>query len=419
MRVAIVGSGVSGLTCAHVLRQQHDVTVFESERRPGGHAHTREILYEGRPLRVDTGFIVYNERNYPNFSRLLRELNVTTRPSDMSFGVCDATSNIEWGGSSLSTIFAQRSNLTRPAFLVMLADILRFNHEAREFLRGSIDPHLSLGEFLEIGHWSRGFLDWYLIPMGAAIWSANPAQFFQFPAGMLFRFFDNHGLIGGRERPEWRTIVGGSRQYVEAITSQLGSRLRLGTSASKIVRRRDGVEVATENGDVETYDHVIFATHSDQALRLLSDPTDAEQEILSAITYRPNVATLHNDVSMLPRHKRARASWNWRHDSQATAPTLTYDLSRLQGLATVTSLCLTLNQPEAIDPSCVIDTTTYWHPVFDAAAMNAQLRHGEISGRDGISFAGAYWGYGFHEDGVRSALDVCKKLGVPWAEESA
>jgi predicted NAD/FAD-binding protein len=419
MRVAIIGSGVSGLTCAHLLRHEHEVTVLELDSRPGGHAHTRDILFEGRPLRVDTAFIVYNERNYPVFSRMLKELNVTTRPSDMSFSVSDVKANLEWSGSSLSTVFAQRSNLTRPAFLRMLTDIVRFNREAQRLLEGPVDPHQTLGEFLALGHWSQGFLDWYLIPMGAAIWSADPAQITNFPVGTFLRFFDNHGLVGGSDRPEWRTVVGGSRQYVQAITRQLGRQLRLGTSASKIVRRRDGIEIATENGDVETYDHVILATHSDQALRLLSDPTDAEQEILSSIKYRPNIATLHSDERMLPRRKKARASWNWRHDPTVHAPTLTYDLSRLQGLETMTPLCLTLNQPEAINPECVIDTTTYWHPVFDQAAMNAQRRHGEISGRDGISFAGAYWGYGFHEDGARSAVEVCKKLGIVSVRENA
>jgi predicted NAD/FAD-binding protein len=368
---------------------------------------------------VDTAFIVYNERNYPIFSRMLQELNVSTRPSDMSFSVSDATSNIEWSGSSVSTIFAQSHNLARPVFLRMLADIVRFNREARRLLEGAEDSHVTLGEFLERGHWSQGFLDWYLIPMAAAIWSADPTQITQFPVGTFLRFFDNHGLLGGSTRPEWRTVVGGSRQYVQAITSQLGRQLRLGTSASKVVRRRDGIEVATEKGDVEMYDHVILATHSDQALRLLSDPTHAEQEILSAIKYRPNIATLHNDERLLPRRKRARASWNWLHDPTIHAPTLTYDLSRLQGLATTTPLCLTLNQPEAVDPERVLDTTTYWHPVFDKAAMNAQRRHGEISGRDGVSFAGAYWGYGFHEDGARSAVEVCKKLGVTSARQAA
>jgi predicted NAD/FAD-binding protein len=412
MRVAIIGSGVSGLTCAHLLRGEHDVTVFESDLRPGGHAHTRDVLYEGQPLRVDTAFIVYNERSYPVFSQMLHELGVSTRPSDMSFSASDLTSNIEWSGTSASTLFAQRRNLARPAFLKMLTDIVRFNREAQRLLEGFIDPTTTLREFLNAGRWSQGFLDWYLIPMGAAIWSADPAQITQLPLGTFLRFFDNHGLVGGRDRPEWRTVVGGSRQYVEAIARQLGAQLRLGTSASKIVRRRDGVEVATEKGDVETYDHVILATHSDQALRLLSDPTVAEHEILSAIKYRPNIATLHNDERMLPRQKRARASWNWRHDASINAPTLTYDLSRLQGLATETPLCLTLNQPEAIDPARVIDTTTYWHPVFDTVAMNAQRRRGEISGVNGISFAGAYWGYGFHEDGARSAVEVCTKLGL-------
>jgi uncharacterized protein len=412
MRVAIIGSGISGLTCAHLLSPYHDVTVYESEARPGGHAHTRNLLFEGRELQVDTGFIVYNERNYPIFSRLLRELNVPTQLSDMSFSVSDVASKVEWSGTSASTIFAQRQNLARPAFLRMLSDVVAFNREARRLLEGTIDPGLTLGDFLDQGRWSRGFLDWYLIPMGAAIWSTEPSELNHFPLARFLRFFDNHGLIGGQTRPQWRTVVGGSQQYVNAIAAPLGRRLRLATSVSKLVRRRDGMEIATENGDVDTYDHVIVATHSDQALRLLADPTDMEREILAAIRYRPNVATLHNDERMLPRRRNARASWNWRHDPSASAPTLTYDLSRLQNLETTTPLCLTLNQSSAIDPKHVIDTTTYWHPMFDVAATNAQHRRNEISGRDGISFVGAYWGYGFHEDGAKSALDVCSQLGV-------
>lgn len=417
MKVAIIGSGVAGLTCTHLLAPHHEVTLFEADARPGGHANTVRVDRDGASWPVDTGFIVYNERNYPILSRLFRDLRIETRASDMSFAVTDDVAGVEWRGSSPSSIFAQPRNLARPAFLRMLADITRFNRDARQLLREAEDLELTLSDFLARGRWSRGFLDWYLIPMGAAIWSADPEVFLQFPAAAFARFFDNHGLLGLAERPEWRTVVGGSQRYVSAIVDQLGSRLRLSSPVAKVVRRADGIELATEAGDVEQFDHLILATHSDQALRVLADPTDAEREILGAIRYRANVATLHTDASVLPRRVRARASWNWRRGEVTGAPTLTYDLSRLQGHATTRPICLTLNSPEGVRPDSVIETMTYWHPVFDTAAMRAQRRHAEISGRDGVSFAGAYWGYGFHEDGARSAVEVCRDLGVPWEQE--
>lgn len=415
MRIAIVGTGVSGLTCAHLLGDHHDVTVFEADDRPGGHANTVTVRLGEDEHRVDTGFIVYNERNYPVFSRLLDELGVASRPSDMSFSVSDERAGIEWCSSSPATAFAQPRNLARPAFLRMLADIVRFNRAMRRLLDAPVDLEYTLADVLARDRWSPGFVDWYLVPMGSAIWSADPETFTRFPAAAFARFFDNHGLLRLGAQPRWRTVVGGSASYVEAIARPLGRRLRLSTAVSKVVRREDGIELATDNGDVEHFDHVIIATHSDQALRLLSDPTPAEREILGAIGYRPNVATLHTDGRLLPNRKRARASWNWHRQPGAGAPTLTYDLGRLQGVTSSAPICLTLNRPDAVDPAQVIDTMTYWHPVFDPPAIRAQRRHAEISGHDGVSYCGAYWGYGFHEDGAQSALAVCRALSVPWS----
>ena len=418
MRIAIIGSGVAGLTCAHLLSHEHDLTLFESDARAGGHAHTVSVLEGGTTLDVDTGFIVYNERNYPLFTRILCELGVASRPSEMSFAVADEDKGVEWSGSSLASVFAQPRNLARPAFLRMLSDIVRFNRAARELVHQPVDLEFSLADFLATQRWSEGFLDWYLIPMGAAIWSCDPSVFTQFPAASFARFFDNHGLLGLGDRPEWRTIVGGSKRYVQAITAPLGERVRLGTSVTKVVRRRGSVEIATSDGALEHFDHVIVATHSNQALRVLADPTAAEREVLGSIRYQRNVATLHRDETLLPRHRRARASWNWHQGTARHAPTLTYDLSRLQGLATSTPICLTLNRPEAVRDDLVLETMTYHHPVFDAPAMRSQLRRDEISDGD-VSYVGAYWGYGFHEDGARSAVEVCTKLGSTWAKGGA
>ena len=411
MRIAIVGSGVSGLVCSHLLREDHEVTLYEADTRAGGHAHTVAVTLEGVEYAVDTGFIVYNERNYPVITRLFDELGVSTRPSDMSFAMSDDAADIEWCGTSLNSVFAQRRNVLRPAFWRMLRDVVRFNRSARDFLAEPENLGHTLAEFLEAGHYSSAFVDWYLVPMGAAIWSADPESFLRFPAAAFIRFFDNHGLLGVRNRPEWRTVIGGSARYVEAITSSLGARLRLGATVLSVARGDDEVAVTTEEG-VEFYDHVIMATHSDQALALLASPTSLEREVLSALAYSSNEATLHTDERLMPRRHRARASWNWRRRPGARAATLTYDLSRLQGLATPRALYLTLNQSDAVDPDQVLARMSYQHPIFDSSAMAAQRRHAEVSGGDRISYVGAYWGYGFHEDGARSALEVCRSLGV-------
>lgn len=411
VRIAIVGSGVSGLVCAHLLRRDHEVTLFESEARAGGHAHTVQAVVDGITHAVDTGFIVYNERNYPILTQLFSELGVETRESEMSFAMADDAADVEWCGSSLRALFSQRRNLVRPAFLRMLRDIARFNRYARRLLAEPEDVTFTLEAFLVGGNYSASFVQWYLVPMGAAIWSASPADFLQFPAAAFIRFFDNHGLLGIRNRPQWRTVVGGSATYVNAITTSLGARLRLSTPVSRLSRCSEGVALTTESG-TEIFDHVIVATHSDQALMMLETPTASEREILSAIAYRPNEATLHTDSRLMPRRMRARASWNWRRRPDVHAPTLTYDLTRLEGLNTTRAVYLTLNQSDAVDPGQVLASMTYWHPVFNTAAMNAQRRHGEISGIDRVWYVGAYWGFGFHEDGARSAVQVCRSLGA-------
>ncbi len=412
MRIAIIGSGVSGLTCAYLLGQDHEVVVYEADGRPGGHANTVDVELNGTLHHVDTGFIVYNERNYPLFSGMLARLGIESRPTEMSFSVRDESAGLEWRGSSASSIFAQPRNLVRPKFLRMLSDITKFNRAARALLECPANDDLTLDEFLAQSEWSPGFREWYLIPMGSAIWSCDPAVFTRFPAVAFARFFDNHGLLGLSERPEWRTVIGGSRRYVNAILDPLGPQAYKNAKVAKVVRRGSSVEVATELGENEHFDHVIIATHSTDALNLLSDPTRAEREVLTAIRYQRNEAVLHTDASLLPTSTRARASWNWHSGGDAQAATLTYDLSRLQGLATAEPICLTLNHTPAVSPAKVLDTFTYWHPVFDAGAMRAQRRHHEISGRDGVSFVGAYWGYGFHEDGARSAYEVCAALGA-------
>jgi predicted NAD/FAD-binding protein len=414
MRIAIVGSGISGLVCAHLLQERHEVVLFESEDRLGGHSDTHHVELDDCSVDVDTGFLVFNERTYPLFTKLLARLDVASQPSDMSFGVADARTGLEWRGTSLSSVFAQRSNVAKPAFVRMLNDVRRFNKLARSMLEGSLSNDLSLEEVLESGNWSAGFREWYLIPLGSSIWSADPRSFLRIPAVTCFKFFERHGLLRLRDQPDWRTVSGGSRNYVEAIAGPLraAGRVRLSSSVDKIVRHRDRVELEHAHG-VETFDHVIVATHSDQALRILSDPSRSEREVLGSIRYQHNQATLHTDARLLPRTMRARASWNYqRGDRDSERATLTYYLNRLQSIPSKTPLLVTLNQEQAMDPDTVLARMDYAHPVLDRATVAAQSRRGEINGTRRTWFAGAYWGNGFHEDGVRSGADICRELGV-------
>lgn len=411
MRIAIVGSGVAGLTSAYLLHQHHDITLFEADDRLGGHAHTHQVESNGTFYPVDTGFMVFNHKCYPLLTRLFEELGIESRPSDMSFSVADDAANLEWRSSNLLTIFAQTRNLARPTFWRMLRDITRFNKDAKAHLAAGASSE-SLAEFLDRGDYSNGFVDFYLIPMGAAIWSADPTTFAHFPATSLFRFLDNHGLLSIYDQPKWRTVVGGSVQYVDAIALRLGDGIRLSSPVLGVRREGHGVTVVTPHGE-ESFDHVVMATHADQALSVIQEPTTAERDVLGALRFQPNQATLHTDAALMPRRKRARASWNYRRLPGATVPTLTYDVSRLQGHKGEETFYVTLNQADAVAPSKVIAQLEYAHPVFDGAAVAAQARHGEISGVDRISYAGAYWGYGFHEDGARSGFVVAKALGAP------
>lgn len=415
MRVAVVGSGVSGLVVAHRLRAAHDVTLFEADDRLGGHANTVRISVDGAPLDVDTGFLVYNERNYPGFVALLDDLGVATKASDMSFSVHDERSGLQWRGTDLSSVLAQRRRALDPRFVRMLLDVVRFNRVARRLAEtpdAEVDIDLTVEDVLVAGGYSRWFRSWYLVPMGAAIWSADPSTFTRFPAAVLARFLDNHGLLRLGDVPPWRTVTGGSKRYVDAIADGLRGRIRLATPVHKVVRRTESVELLTDGG-VESFDRVVLATHSDQSLRLLADPSDTERDVLGAIRYQPNVATLHTDSSVLPSNRRARAAWNYHVpavDALGTQASLTYHLNALQGLDTDVDVCVTLNRPDAPDPTKVVEHIEYAHPVFDAAAVRAQRRHDEIDGRGGVHYCGAYWRYGFHEDGVQSALEVCRRI---------
>lgn len=409
MRIAIIGSGISGLTAAHRLHPRHDLTVFEADDRIGGHAHTVRASVDDGDFEVDTGFIVYNHRNYPVFTRLLSELQVPTQPSDMSLAVRDERHDLEWG-TNLSRLFAQRRNLVRPGFIAMIGEVLRWNRLGQRVLSGAfeVDELRPVGDVLAEHHFSRRFFDWYLTPLAAAIWSADPATVDRFPIATFCRFLDNHGMLSLGERPAWRTVTGGSQRYVEALSTPFADRIRTSSPVTAIERHSGGIGVRTAHDDTPTtFDRVVLATHSNQALGLLSDADPEEKEVIGAVRYQPNVATLHTDTSMLPRNERTWASWNVQVlDDEQRRVTMTYHMNRLQSLESRHQFCVTLNRHDDIDPRTVIERIDYDHPVFDAGAIAAQRRRDDLQGRGGLFWAGAYWGYGFHEDGARSGSEV-------------
>ena len=412
MKIAIVGAGISGLTTAHLLDPAHDVTVFEANGYAGGHTNTVRVDTRDETHHVDTGFIVFNDRNYPGFERLLSRLNVPSQASDMSFSVSDGRGDFEYNGSTPNGLFAKRAHLVTPWFHRMVADLARFNRAARTLLQSEGDGP-SLGHWLETQRFSRPFIDRLIVPQASAVWSADPHQMWSFPARFMAEFFANHGMLGLRDRPTWRTVVGGSARYVEALVSGLRGPVRLGTAVDAISRDQNGVLVTPRGGDAERYDEVVIAAHSDQALRMLSDASDREHELLRAVPYQRNEAVLHTDTRMLPRRRRAWASWNYHLSVPAPdRTTVTYHMNRLQSLRSASEFCVTLNRTEAIDPAAIIRRIDYAHPVFTAAGVRAQGRVAEISGQRHTHYAGAYWGWGFHEDGVASARRVAERFGV-------
>lgn len=418
-RIAIIGSGISGLGAAWSLRNSN-ITVFEQDTRPGGHSNTLDLSLEGGAVPVDTGFIVYNERNYPNLTQFFRHLSVETAPSDMSFSVSVDSGRLEYSGNSLTTLFAQKRNLVNLRHWGMIRDILRFFRNATALLDQPARDSLTLDDFLTQGGYGQAFIQDHLLPMAAAIWSAPMRTLREFPARSFLQFFANHGLLSANDRPQWRTVTGGSRAYVQRVLADLPA-LRFNSNIETIKRTQTGIDIR-HSGAWENFDRVLLACHADQALRLLGDVDDTEASVLGAFRFQPNIAYLHRDQRLMPRRRRAWASWN--HLSRTTTTgrdeacdvSVTYWMNKLQPLATETDVFVTLNPLTEPEPALTHARIVYDHPIFDRAAMDAQHRLGQIQGHRQVFYAGAWTGYGFHEDGLRSGLQAGLALGgqVPW-----
>lgn len=404
LKIAIIGGGIAGNTLAYALHQQHDITLFEANDYLGGHTHTHEVEIGGQTHAVDTGFIVFNDKTYPEFERILRETGVAWRDSNMSFSVRNEVSGLEYNGTTLNSLFAQRRNLLSPAFYRMILDILRFNKSSLALLAAG--DEIPLGEYLKQQGYSKPFIRDYIVPMGAAIWSTDAEQMLQFPARFFVRFFHHHGMLTIDQRPQWRTIVGGSARYLDKVAAGYRDRIRLNAAVQSIERDAHGVTVTMRNGEAERFDYVFFACHSDEALQILgAEATPAEQEILGAIPYQDNTVYLHTDASLMPQRKLAWAAWNYHVTAQTTGKVqVTYNMNILQGIQSSEPLLVTLNYTDAIVPDKVIKKLHYRHPLYTLAGAQAQARHAEISGKHRTAYAGAYWRNGFHEDGVVSAL---------------
>ena len=407
MKIAIIGSGISGLTAAYLLHDEHELTLYEANDYIGGHTHTHELEFEGKTWRVDSGFIVYNENTYPNFIKLLQKLKVDTQKTSMGFSVKAPGQKLEYSGGSLNSLFAQRLNLFRPSFLMMLKDILRFNRISVAKL-SNLNESTTIYEFLINHKFNKNFIENYIIPMGAAIWSTAAKKTTEMPAVFYIRFFKNHGLLQIFNRPQWFVIKGGSKAYIPKIIAGFKNKILLSTPVSKVIRGKNSVEVFYGKDEAShQFDKVIFATHSDQAVALLEDPSEEEVEILGSLPYQKNLALLHTDSSILPKKKITWSSWNYLLSGDQSKPvTLTYNMNILQSLKSKTNFLVTLNSNGDVDKSKIIKTLVYHHPLFTVKGVKAQKEKNKISGVNNTFYCGAYWGNGFHEDGVNSALDV-------------
>ena len=405
MRIAVIGAGIAGMVAARRLHEaRHEITVYEAGDHVGGHTHTVDVESHGQSYAVDTGFIVFNDWTYPRFIALLEELGVAWQPSDMSFSVRSERTGLEYNGTSLNTLFAQRLNILRPSFLRMVKDILRFNRHAVSLLATG-SSNVTLGEYLEREAYSRYFIEHYIIPMGAAVWSSRPDDMLRFPARFFVEFFANHGFLNVSDRPTWRVVRGGSREYVKQLIAPLASRIRLHAPVESIARRAPEVAVRLKNGTVEHFDRVFLSCHSDQAHALLADASRAEDEVLGAIQYQENEVVLHTDARLMPRNRRAWAAWNYHLPTRpAERVTVTYNMNILQSLSAREQFLVSLNPTQDIDPRTLLRRYVYHHPSYTTAAVTAQRRISEINGVNRTYYCGAYWGYGFHEDGVNSAL---------------
>ena len=412
MKIAIIGSGISGLTAAYLLNRKHDVTIFEANDYVGGHTHTHKINIGGKNYSVDTGFIVYNERTYPNFIKLLDLLNVERQLSTMGFSVKSVSQDYEYAGESLNSFFAKRSNIFRFGFLRMLYEMYYFGKKVDSIYQ-ELNVSTTLGDYLSDEKYSSEFINYFIIPMGAAIWSTPANKVLDMPAYFFIKFFYNHGMLEVINRPNWWVIKNGSSEYIKKIIKGFEKKIYLSTQVKKVSRNAAGIEISVTGKDQALeFDSVVFAIHSDQALKILNDPTNAEKDILSSIPYQKNEVLLHTDSSVLPKRKLAWASWNYQLDSDPDLPVvLTYNMNILQSINCKETLCVTLNDYNSVDKSKVLKKITYQHPLFTVVGIDAQKRKSEISGVNNTHYCGAYWRNGFHEDGVLSALDVCKDFG--------
>lgn len=418
MRVAVVGSGVAGLVSAWLLSRQHEVTLFESNAYLGGHIHTHDIRIQGSRYSVDTGFIVHNPVNYPLLTRLFEQLQVASQPTTMSFSVRNDLSGLEYNATTLNSLFCQRRNLLSWRFLGMVRDLLRFYREAPGLLEAA-EPGPTLDEYLAQEGYGAAFRDEHLVPMASALWSSPADKILSFPARYLVRFMANHQMLQVTDRPQWRVVRGGSSSYVKALRSSWSVKERLRSAVRAVHRRGDSVEIVTD-ALREQFDHVVLACHSDQALALLADASDREHAVLGAMAYQVNDTVLHTDAAILPKSRRAWAAWNaFIPRDPRDACTVSYCMNLLQGIEAPLPLIVTLNRTQAIDPATILRRMNYEHPIYSHASVAAQARKPEIQGQRRTWFAGAYWGWGFHEDGIRSAVEVAAALGVPWNSAAA